>query len=42
MHLLEDYSHIWQEDKDKYVLLNDELGDRVFFIKENEIMFFFD
>lgn len=40
MHLLEDYSHIWQEDKDKYVLLIDELGDRIFFIKENEIMFF--
>ena len=40
MHLLESYSHIWQEDKDKYILLNDELGYRIFSIKENEIMFF--
>lgn len=40
MHLLESYLHIWQEDKDMYILLNDELGYRIFSIKENEIMFF--
>lgn len=40
MHLLEEYSYIWQADKDKYVLLNDELGNSIFFIKEKEIMFF--
>lgn len=38
MNLLEEYSYIWQTDK--YVLLHDELGDSILFIKEKEIMFF--
>ena len=40
MNLLEEYSYIWQTDKDKYVLLNDELGNSILFIKGKEIMFF--
>lgn len=40
MNLLEEYSYIWQTDKDKYVLLSDELGHSILFIKEKEIMFF--
>lgn len=40
MNLLEEYSYIWQTDKDKYVLLSDELGNSILFIKEKEIMFF--
>ena len=40
MNMLEEYSYIWQTDKDKYVLLNDELGNSILFIKEKEIMFF--
>ena len=40
MNMLDEYSYIWQTDKDKYVLLNDELGNSILFIKENEIMFF--
>ncbi len=38
--MLDEYSYIWQADKDKYVLLDDELGKSIFFIKEKEIMFF--
>lgn len=40
MNVLDEYSYIWQTDKDKYVLLNDELGNSILFIKEKEIMFF--
>lgn len=40
MNLLEKYSYIWQTDKDKYVLLRDELGNSILFIKGKEIMFF--
>lgn len=40
MNMLDEYSYIWQTDKDKYVLLNDELGKSILFIKEKEIMFF--
>lgn len=40
MNLLEEYSYIWQTDKDKYVLLSDELGNSILFIKGKEIMFF--
>lgn len=40
MNMLDEYSYIWQTDKDKYVLLNDELGNSILFIKEKEIMFF--
>lgn len=40
MNMLDEYSYIWQADKDKYVLLNDELGNSILFIKEKEIMFF--
>ena len=39
MNMLDEYSYIWQTDKDKYVLLNDELGNSILFIKEKEIMF---
>ena len=38
--MLDEYSYIWQTDKDKYVLLNDEFGNSILFIKEKEIMFF--
>ena len=38
--MLDEYSYIWQTDKDKYVLLNDELGNSILFIQEKEIMFF--
>ncbi len=40
MNMLDEYSYIWQTDKDKYVLLNDEFGNSILFIKEKEIMFF--
>lgn len=40
MDMLDEYSYIWKTDKDKYVLLIDELGSSVLFIKEKEIMFF--
>ena len=40
MNMLDEYSYIWQTDKDKYVLLNDELGNSILFIKEKESMFF--
>lgn len=40
MNKLDEYSYIWQTDKDKYVLLSDELGNSILFIKEKEIMFF--
>lgn len=40
MNLLEEYSYIWQTDKDKYVLLRDKLGNSILFIKGKEIMFF--
>lgn len=40
MNMLDEYLYIWQTDKDKYVLLNDELGNSILFIKEKEIMFF--
>lgn len=40
MNALDEYSYIWQTDKDKYVLLKDELGNSILFIKEKEIMFF--
>ena len=40
MNMLDEYSYIWQTDKDKYILLNDELGNSILFIKEKEIMFF--
>lgn len=40
MSMLDEYSYIWQTDKDKYVLLNDELGISIIFIKKKEMMFF--
>lgn len=40
MNALDEYSYIWQTDKDKYVLLKDELGNSILFIKEKVIMFF--
>lgn len=40
MSLLNEYSYIWEEDRDKYVLVTDELGESIFYINENEIMYF--
>lgn len=40
MNTLSEYSYIWEADKDKYVLLNDELGSSILFINDREIMFF--
>lgn len=40
MNKLSEYSHIWETDKEKYVLVDDDLGRSIFFIKDKEIMFF--
>lgn len=40
MNLLEEYSYIWQTDKDKYVLLSDELGIAYYSLKEKKLCFF--
>lgn len=40
MSLLNEYSYIWEEDRDKYVLVTDELGESIFYINGKEIMFF--
>lgn len=39
MNMLSEYSYIWETDKDKYVLLNDELGSSIIFINDKDIMF---
>ena len=39
MNRLDEYSYIWEVDKDKHVLLSDDLGDSILYIKEKEIMF---
>ena len=40
MNTLSEYSYIWEADKDKYVLLDDELGSSILFINDDkEIMF---
>ena len=41
MNMLDEYSYIWQTDKDKYVLLNDELGNSILFIKRKRNYVFF-
>lgn len=40
MDALNKYSYIWESDKDRYVLLNDELGNSIFVINGEELMFF--
>ena len=40
MNKLSEYSYIWETDKEKYVLVDDDLGRSIFFIKDKEIMFF--
>lgn len=40
MNILNEYSYIWVTDKDRYVLLSDEVGNSVIFIDGNKIMFF--
>lgn len=41
MEKLNECSHIWEEDKDKYILLNDaELGKSIFYINNKNLMFF--
>ena len=32
-------SYIWKEDKDKYILLNDESGKSIFYINGENLMF---
>ena len=39
MNGLDEYSNIWQTDKYKLVLLSDDLGNSILFIKEKKIMF---
>lgn len=36
---LKSFSHIWEEDKKKYVLLHDENGYSIFCIEGEKIMF---
>lgn len=40
MHLLESYSHIWQEDKDKNVCLMMNPGIEYFLLKKMKLCFF--
>lgn len=40
MDALNEYSYMWESDKDKYVLLNDELGNSILYLNGKEIMFF--
>lgn len=41
MDKLNECSHIWEEDKDKYILLNDEeLGKSIFYLNDKNLMFF--
>ena len=39
MDALNEYSYIWGEDKDKYALLKDELGNSILSINGKELMF---
>ena len=39
MDTLNEYSYIWGKDKDKYVILQDELENSIFFINGKELMF---
>ena len=36
---LNEFSYMWESEKDKYVLLNDELGNSILYINGKEIMF---
>lgn len=40
MDALNEYSYIWESDKDKYALLNDELDISILYLNEKEVMFF--
>lgn len=40
MDTLNEYSYIWNKDKEKYVLLDDKIGKSILFINGQEIMFF--
>ena len=37
---LNEYSYIWEKDKEKYVLLDDETGKSILFLDGNKIMFY--
>lgn len=39
MDILNEYSYIWDRDKEKYVLLDDETGKSIWFIGGKELMF---
>ena len=36
---LNECSYIWKEDKDKYILLNDDSGKSIFYINGENLMF---
>ena len=40
MDVLNEYSYIWESDKDRYVLLKDDLEYDIFSINEKKLMFF--
>ena len=40
MDVLNEHSYIWESDKDRYVLLKDNLEYDIFYINEKELMFF--
>lgn len=40
MDKLNEYSYIWDRDKEKYVLLDDETGKSIWSINGKELMFF--
>ncbi len=37
---INNYSYIWEEDKERYVLLHDEIGKSIIFLDGNTIMFY--
>ena len=34
-----EYAYMWNQEKDRYVLVKDDLGESIFEITENEIMY---
>ena len=40
MDVLNEHSYIWESDRDRYVLVKDELEYDIIFINEKELMFF--
>ena len=34
------YSYIWEKDKEKYVLLDDEIGKSILYLNGNKVMFY--